>query len=103
MADAFTLPMAHRFCEIARAAQRNLQVARISGDEDLVHRGQARRIADAAGNFNHGADVRSLFLIVSLDSGWEAAWPVSELIDEVGETFLLNPHLHGAPLQRLQD
>jgi hypothetical protein len=68
---------------IVEAAIHNLIVARHI-DEVGVVKGKARSIGDKAGNHaSNQDDVRDCFLRVTTNTGFEAFWPVRELISEV--------------------
>jgi hypothetical protein len=64
------------------------QVARLVDGNVLV--GTARSVGDENGNFAAQLDdVRDCYLRVTLRSGFEAFWPVSELVQEMGSYFVV--------------
>ncbi len=55
-----------------------------------VHVGTARSIGDENGNFaGRNDDVRDCYLRVTLDTGFEAFWLVSELMGEVRSGYFV--------------
>lgn len=72
---------------IAGVAQRCAKVARYDKNSGDVVYGHARHICrDTLGNFLRGdEDVRDGLLRVTLRSGFEAFWPVRELMQDVGK------------------
>lgn len=68
---------------IIGAAQRTAPVARLMTDGEVCY-GTARSIGDTRGAFlARDTDVRDAHLRVTTRAGWEAFWPISELLGEV--------------------
>lgn len=68
---------------IVDAAQHNSKVARANSDGEVTY-GTARSVGNETFAFlKKGEDVRDAFLRVTTRGGFEAAWKVSELMDEV--------------------
>lgn len=88
--DACTL------ADLVRAAQGNQRVARLMPEgtnaAGLVIVGTARCIGDENGNFaGRDDDIRDAFMRVTTLSGFEAFWPMSDLIKEHQQfTFITN-------------
>jgi hypothetical protein len=56
----------------------------------LIAEGTARSIGDKDGNFaGSDEDVRDCYLRVTTSTGFEAFWPVSELMDEVASGYFV--------------
>lgn len=69
---------------VVNAAIRTARVVRCLDGGLLVRSGTARSIGDDCGNFaGRDDDVRDCSLRVTTDAGFEAFWPVAELIAEV--------------------
>ena len=77
-----TLDQAGQLADVIRATEGNRKVARLI--DDYVFYGEARSIGDERGNFDFTSDARSQYLRVTLTGGFEAFWPIAELMDEVG-------------------
>ena len=77
---------------IVTAARSGARVARAVDDGDIIY-GTARSIGDYYGAFAAGSDdIRDCYLRVTIDTGWEAFWPMSEIVDAVqAGLFLVNP------------
>ncbi|MFN2347588.1 MAG: hypothetical protein ABR616_17985 [Dermatophilaceae bacterium] len=73
------------FAAVIQAAQATVRVARLMPDGDVLF-GTARRVAGDTSN------VETCSLEVTLDSGLEVSWPISDLADQThyGE-FVVNP------------
>jgi hypothetical protein len=82
---------------ILAAAHNTRRVARaVDGD---VLSGQARSVGDLGGNFaGPGDDLRGMWLRVTLTTGFEAFWPMQELIDEFGTGEFVCTYDEPAPL-----
>jgi hypothetical protein len=77
-----TLSDAVALADIIRAAQSNAPVAYSNDDGATVVFGQARSVGDERGNFaRDDDDVTDLYLRVTTAQGWEAFWPLREIID----------------------
>jgi hypothetical protein len=84
-----TLGEASALGDIVHATEfSDIRVARTAGGGRVL-RGRARSIGDASGNPDYTSDVRDLYLRVTLDSGSDAFWPVSDLIPEYRSGLLL--------------
>lgn len=82
MADKFTLRDAGAISPILEAAIGNKRVRRLV-DERIIE-GTARSVGDDRGNHaRRDEDVRDLYLRVTTVHGWEAFWPVAELMRDV--------------------
>lgn len=80
--DILTIPAVMALSVIAEAASRGARVARVTADS--VFYGTARSIGTPDGGFiRTGEDIRDATLRVTLKSGWDAYWPIQELMDEV--------------------
>ena len=81
MAEVMNVSNVCLLADIVRAAHGCKKVARLVDGNPSV--GHARSIGTESGAFGTGRDdVRTQFLRVTLDSGFEAFWPVSELLTE---------------------
>lgn len=70
-----------QLADIVHAAQRSTRVARLL--DDTVAVGTARSIGDDQGNHSKAdQDIRDLFLRVTLLSGFDVYWPISDLMAE---------------------
>lgn len=84
-----TVTTAIRLSDIVEAALLGRKVGRLVHDD--VVEGIARSIGDQQGNYASSfADVRDCHLRVTTTGGLEAFWPVAELLDELGDTFIAN-------------
>lgn len=75
---------------IVNAAHTTAKVARLVENNDVLY-GHARSIGDERGAFIRATeDVRGVFLRVTLTSGFEAFWPVREVVAayKAGEFFI---------------
>lgn len=86
MADAVALGA------VVGAARRNAYVGRLMPETGDVMHGTARSIGTADGAFTGpNDDVREMYLRVTTSAGWEAFWPVSDLMAEVNTgTFVVD-------------
>ena len=76
-----TIPDLFALAAIGQAASGKDKVSRLVGD-DIIE-GTARSIGDDRGSFlAAGSDVRDAFLRVTTLAGWEAFWPVADLVEE---------------------
>lgn len=83
------LEQATALADIIRAAQGNLPVTRLDSDDTTILTGTARSVGAEDFTFAcRGADVRDLFLRVTLTSGTEVAWPIHELMDDLRNSRL---------------
>jgi hypothetical protein len=74
--------------EIINCAHNHQRVGRIIGDRDYF--GTARHVVKSPDNYGFPGrldDVRDCYLRVTLDSGMDVAWPVSDLLDELHGLF----------------
>jgi hypothetical protein len=80
-----TIADAVAIAEILRMAQGCHKVTRLMPDGTLVN-GTARSVGHENGAFlSRETDVRDGYLRVTLESGFEAFWPVRDLIEPVQE------------------
>lgn len=76
---------------IVEASIHNSYVARVADDGRVMH-GTARSIGDDRGAFlATGEDVRDAYLRVTLSTGFEAFWPVAELIPQTHSGEFVSP------------
>ena len=76
---------------LCEAAIHTWKVARLIDGDVIV--GLARSIGDERGNFaGSNDDIRGEHLRVTTLSGFEAFWPVADLIDEVHSGFFVAPY-----------
>lgn len=79
--DKLTVRDAMHLADIIRAAQRNQKVALLQ-DDDTVVKGTARSIGGE--NFERSdEDIRSLYLRVTTETGFEVAWSIAMLMDKM--------------------
>jgi hypothetical protein len=94
-ARVMTLDQAGQVADLLRAVEGNRKVGRLIGSRVVT--GEARSFGDAAGNFDFDSDVRDMFLRVTLDTGFEAFWPVAELMGEVRDGYFVVGYEPPAP------
>lgn len=87
MDKTLTVSDAVRLSSICEAAIGNKIVARLM--DNLLVVGTARGIGDDWG-CSVDKDVREQYLWVTTRNGFEAFWPIAELMDEVGNTFIVD-------------
>lgn len=90
---AFTMRDVYAMSTIVEMAEKHHRVIRLLPElNQLVVYGTARHICDPEGNFiPPKADVRDYFLRVTTNTGFEAFWPITELIEDVHSgTFVIN-------------
>jgi hypothetical protein len=74
--------------QIVLAARKGQRVARLDEDSN-VRVGTARSLGDERGNYmGREDDIRDVYLRVTLLSGFDAYWPVLELLAEIGSEFV---------------
>ena len=79
-ARLLTLADAVSLGTVLSAAQRTAPVARLMDNGDVIY-GTARSVGDENGNFaSERDDVRDCFLRVTTSMGFEAFWPVADLL-----------------------
>lgn len=84
-----TVTDATRLATIIEAAIHNWTVARLMPASTLLVVGTARCVGDQNGcTLSKDEDIRDGYLRVTTDGGFEAFWPIAELIPEVGTTFI---------------
>jgi hypothetical protein len=87
MKDPLTIRQAVDLATICEAAIHSWHVARLV-DNNIIE-GTARSIGDDRGYFaGPEDDIRDCYLRVTTRSGFEAFWPVAELVPEVGSYFI---------------
>jgi hypothetical protein len=87
--DTLTVRDTVALSAIVEAAIHNLIVARHIDGIGVVE-GKARSIGDVNGNFaSNQDDVRDCFLRVTTFTGFEAFWPVRDLIPEVHSGYFV--------------
>lgn len=74
---------------VVNMAVHGQHVARLLDNGDITQ-GTARSIGDRNGGYSGpDDDIRDMYLRVTTDSGFEAFWPVSELVEDVkASTFM---------------
>lgn len=94
MSEILTANIATSLARIIEAAIRKSKVARVDEDGNVAV-GIARSIGDDRGYFlKNTEDIRDAYLRVTLLSGFEAFWPIRELVPEE-QTGLFVTNYHG--------
>lgn len=86
---ALTIADAVKLAAVVDLCQRGARVARVDEEGD-IHYGIARSIGNESGGFlRTDADVTGAFVRVTLRSGFEAFWPIAEIMRDYGNgTFV---------------
>lgn len=91
MSDTLTIADVVALDVIVRAASTCAKVARLV-DGDVVY-GHARSIGNVSGTFvQTGEDVRDAFLRVTTQGGFEAFWPVRDLMPQAATGEFVAPY-----------
>lgn len=90
-ADALTFTVLAQVTPLLDMVEHNRKVVRLMGEDfDTRAEGIARSLGSFNGGFGRkGEDIRDMFLRVTLRSGFEAFWPVRDLMPEIAaHTFV---------------
>jgi hypothetical protein len=87
--EILTSTTAVLLADIVRAAHNRSRIARAL-DNGYVISGTARGIGDDRGSHaGPGDDIRECYLHVTMDSGWEQFWPMSEAVEALRQKLLV--------------